>query len=53
MPPITWPEKIGALILIAPMLIIGIKPDLLMNWIRPALESPLFQAAMNAVKGGL
>jgi len=50
MPPITWPEKIGAFMLIAPMVIIGIKPDLLMNWITPALQSPLFQAAM---KGGM
>ena len=52
-PPISWPEKLGALTLLAPMLIIGIKPDLLMNWITPALQSPFFQAAMNAMKGGL
>jgi NADH-quinone oxidoreductase subunit M len=54
-PPISLPEKIGALILIAAMLIIGLKPDLLFDWINPALQSPAFQAAMNAVatKGGL
>lgn len=52
-PPITWPEKIGALILVASMIIIGVKPGLLLNWINPALESPAFQAAMNALKGGL
>ncbi len=48
--PISLPEKIGALILVASMIVIGLKPDLLMNWITPALESPFFQAAM---KGGL
>jgi NADH-quinone oxidoreductase subunit M len=44
LPPITWPEKAGALLLLAAILVIGLWPDLLLNWIRPALQSPLFQA---------
>jgi NADH-quinone oxidoreductase subunit M len=46
LPPISRPEQIAALILIASMIIVGLKPDLLMNWITPALQSDFFQAAM-------
>jgi NADH-quinone oxidoreductase subunit M len=48
--PITWPERSGALLLIAATVYIGLKPDVLLNWIRPALDSPLMQAAL---KGGM
>ncbi len=47
--PITWPEKCGALLLIGATVLIGLKPDLLLNWIIPALQSPYFQAVF---KGG-
>jgi NADH-quinone oxidoreductase subunit M len=47
--PITWPEKLGALLLIGSTVYIGLRPDLLFNWINPALESPLMQAVL---KGG-
>jgi NADH-quinone oxidoreductase subunit M len=49
LPPITLAEKAGALLLVAATLIIGLKPDLLLNWIIPSLQSPLFSAAL---KGG-
>lgn len=48
--PITWPEKTGALILIAAMLYVGLHPDSLLDWIRPALESPLMRAALTGGK---
>ena len=47
--PITWPERTGALLLIAATVYIGLKPDVLLSWITPALQSPLMQAAL---KGG-
>ena len=47
--PITLAEKSGALLLIGATVLIGLKPDLLLNWIIPSLQSPLFQAAL---KGG-
>ncbi len=47
--PITWPEKSGALLLVAASVYIGLKPDVLLNWITPALQSPLLQAVL---KGG-
>jgi NADH-quinone oxidoreductase subunit M len=49
MAPITWAERAGALLLIAATVYIGLKPDILLNWITPALQSPLFQTAF---KGG-
>ena len=49
LPPITLAEKTGALLLLGATLLVGLKPDLLLNWINPALQSPLFQAAF---KGG-
>ena len=48
-PPITLAEKSGAVLLLGTTILIGLKPDLLLNWIIPALQSPLFQAAL---KGG-
>lgn len=47
--PITWPERTGALLLIAATVYVGLKPDVLLNWIGPALQSPAFQAIL---KGG-
>jgi len=46
--PITGAEKIGALLLIGATVLIGLRPDLLLDWINPALQSPLFQAALKA-----
>jgi NADH-quinone oxidoreductase subunit M len=46
---ISWPERLGAMLLIAAMVYIGLKPDVLLEWITPALQSPLMQAAL---KGG-
>jgi NADH-quinone oxidoreductase subunit M len=42
--PITWPERTGALLLVGATVLIGLKPDLLLNWIIPSLQSPLLQA---------
>ncbi len=42
--PITWPEKTGALLLLAAIVLIGLKPDLLLNWIVPSLQSPAMRA---------
>jgi NADH-quinone oxidoreductase subunit M len=47
--PITWPEKTGALLLVAATTYVGLKPDSLLDWIMPALQSPLLQAVL---KGG-
>jgi NADH-quinone oxidoreductase subunit M len=49
LPPITWPERAGAILLIAATVVIGLKPDLFLNWIEPSLRSPLFSAIL---KGG-
>jgi NADH-quinone oxidoreductase subunit M len=46
---ITLAEKAGALLLLAATLFVGLKPDVLLDWIVPALQSPVFQAVM---KGG-
>jgi len=45
-PPITWPEKLGAALLLAATIYLGLNPDALLDWIRPALESPAFRAAL-------
>lgn len=45
-PPISWPERLGALLLIAAMVYVGLKPDVLLDWITPALQSPVMQAAL-------
>jgi NADH-quinone oxidoreductase subunit M len=46
LPPITLPEKLGAVLLILAMVYIGLNPDALLRWIQPALESPLMRAAL-------
>jgi NADH-quinone oxidoreductase subunit M len=42
MPPISLPEKIGAFLLIAVSLVIGLFPRLLLDLIVPSFDSPLF-----------
>jgi NADH-quinone oxidoreductase subunit M len=50
LPPITLPERAGALLLLAATLVIGLFPQLLLQFITPALNSPF----MNQLwKGGL
>ena len=44
---ITLAERAGAMLLIAATVYIGLKPDVLLDWITPALQSPLMQAALN------
>ncbi len=46
LPPITWPEKAGALLLLGATIYLGLSPDTLLDWIRPALESPTFKAML-------
>ncbi|MDR1496947.1 MAG: NADH-quinone oxidoreductase subunit M [Puniceicoccales bacterium] len=41
--PVTLPEKVGAALLIGASVIVGICPGLLIDWIVPALASPLMQ----------
>jgi NADH-quinone oxidoreductase subunit M len=41
--PITWPERTGAALLLAATVYAGLKPDLLLNWILPALQSPALE----------
>jgi NADH-quinone oxidoreductase subunit M len=43
LPPITFPERLGAIILIAASVLVGIYPQVLLNIIVPALNSPLFE----------
>jgi NADH-quinone oxidoreductase subunit M len=47
--PISIPERIGAAMLIAATLVIGLYPRLLLDLIKPALESPLMSKLL---KGG-
>jgi NADH-quinone oxidoreductase subunit M len=42
MDPITFPERAGAVLLIAASLVIGLQPTLLMDWIEPCLKSSMF-----------
>lgn len=42
MPPISLPERLGAAMLLATTIVIGLFPRLLLNMIEPALNSPLF-----------
>ena len=43
LPPITVPERIGAVMLIGASLVIGLYPHLLLRVIVPSLNSPLFE----------
>jgi NADH-quinone oxidoreductase subunit M len=42
LPPISIPERIGAMILVGTSVIVGLYPQLLLRVITPALHSPLF-----------
>ena len=42
-PPITVPERLGACLLLATTIVLGLYPRLLMSLILPALNSPLFE----------
>ncbi len=42
LPPISLPERLGAVILIGASVLVGVYPQLLLNIIVPALNSPLF-----------
>jgi NADH-quinone oxidoreductase subunit M len=44
---ITWPERAGAMLLIAATVYVGLKPDALLSWITPALQSSTMHAALN------
>jgi NADH-quinone oxidoreductase subunit M len=41
--PISFPERLGAIILIGASVAVGIYPQMLLNIIMPALNSPLFE----------
>jgi NADH-quinone oxidoreductase subunit M len=43
MPPITLPERIGACLLLATTIVLGLYPSFLMDLILPSLNSPLFE----------
>jgi NADH-quinone oxidoreductase subunit M len=43
LPPISLPERLGAAILIGASVLIGLYPQLVLNIITPALDSPLFE----------
>jgi NADH-quinone oxidoreductase subunit M len=53
--PITVPERLGAVILIGLTIALGLYPRLLLDWILPALQSPLFDGVRRAggLEGGL
>ena len=48
---ISVPERVGAVLLIAVTVVIGLWPGLLLDWIVPAWQSPLFEGLKKA--GGL
>jgi NADH-quinone oxidoreductase subunit M len=43
LPPITLPETLGALLLLASTLTVGLYPRILTDLILPTLHSPLFE----------
>jgi len=47
--PITVAEVAGSFLLLGASVVVGLKPDLFLNWILPSLQSPLLRAV---VKGG-
>lgn len=49
LPPITLPEKIGAVILLSATVVIGLFPNLLLNIIMPSINAPWVQGLL---KGG-
>jgi NADH-quinone oxidoreductase subunit M len=51
--PISVPERVGAVMLIAASLVIGLFPGLLLDWIQPCLNSPTSMFARLLNGGGL
>jgi NADH-quinone oxidoreductase subunit M len=49
LPPISIPERIGAVVLIGVSLIVGLYPQLILNLIIPALNSPLFDGLRKGI----
>ncbi|WP_404421092.1 NuoM family protein [Nibricoccus sp. IMCC34717] len=47
---LTWPELSAALLLLGLVILLGLKPDLVLDRVIPVLQSPAFQAV---VKGGV
>lgn len=47
--PITWSERLGAMLLAAATLAVGLYPRLLLDLIAPSLQSPLFDALRRGV----
>lgn len=47
--PITIQEKVGAGLLLGCTLVVGIFPGVLLDWIIPAFESPIFEGLMKGV----
>jgi NADH-quinone oxidoreductase subunit M len=47
LPPISFPERLGAIILIGSSVLVGIYPQVLLNIVVPALKSPLFEGLRN------
>jgi NADH-quinone oxidoreductase subunit M len=47
--PITWPEKIGAVLLIGTSLVVGLWPQVILGRVITALSSPMFDGLR---KGG-
>ncbi len=43
LPPITLPERLGACLLLASTIVLGLYPRLLMDLILPSLNGPLFE----------
>jgi len=48
LPPITWPERLGAFLLLGATLAVGLYPRLLIDLILPSLNSPLFDGLRSA-----
>jgi NADH-quinone oxidoreductase subunit M len=51
LPPISLPEKVGAVILMATSLAVGLYPKCLMEMIHAGLQSPMFNALLKAGGG--
>jgi NADH-quinone oxidoreductase subunit M len=49
LPPVSFPEKLGAYALLACTVVVGVYPRILLDWIVPAFESPLFEGLKKGV----
>jgi NADH-quinone oxidoreductase subunit M len=52
LPPITLPERAGAILLIAASVTVGLFPQILLNVIAPALNGPLFSGLRDGLSNG-